>query len=229
MNLENREKWLKKTLHKIPKGSKILDAGAGELQYKKYCKHLDYVSQDFAQYNGEGDGKGLQTENWNNSKLDIVSDIIEIPVKKNSFDAVMCIEVLEHLPYPNLAIKEFQRILKKGGKLILTAPFCSLTHFAPYHFSSGFNKYWYLKILEDNGFAILNMEYNGNYFDFMIQELKRVSSIEKKYSKTSNADKYMFKLAKGILLKSIREMSEQDTGSNELLSFGIHILAEKKR
>ncbi len=51
-NLEARKKWLKKTLKKVPSGSKILDAGAGELRYKKFCSHLCYVAQDFGQYEG---------------------------------------------------------------------------------------------------------------------------------------------------------------------------------
>ena len=53
----NCEKWLGKTLSQIPAGSRILDAGAGELKYKKFCAHLNYVSQDFGQYDGKGDGK----------------------------------------------------------------------------------------------------------------------------------------------------------------------------
>ena len=35
-NLANREKWLEEILRKIPKGLTILDAGAGELRYKKF-------------------------------------------------------------------------------------------------------------------------------------------------------------------------------------------------
>src|SRR3546814_3576831 len=58
---------------------------AGELQYKRFCTHLNYVSQDFAQYDGKGDGHGLQTDNWDNSLIDIVSDITEIPVANESF------------------------------------------------------------------------------------------------------------------------------------------------
>jgi SAM-dependent methyltransferase len=112
-NISNRERWLKKTLRKIPKGKKILDAGAGELQYKKYCEHLKYTSQDFAEYNGEGNTSGLQMGSWDNTKLDIVSDITSIPVANASFDAIMCVEVFEHIPKPIDAIKEFSRILKK--------------------------------------------------------------------------------------------------------------------
>src|SRR4029453_4432624 len=54
-NVRNREQWLECVLAEIPAGSRILDAGAGEQQYKRFCRHLQYVSQDFAQYDGKGD------------------------------------------------------------------------------------------------------------------------------------------------------------------------------
>jgi len=43
INEINRSIWIKKTLFLIPKGLRVLDAGAGELKNKKYCSHLDYV------------------------------------------------------------------------------------------------------------------------------------------------------------------------------------------
>ena len=89
-----RETWLKKILIEIPNGMKILDAGAGEGQYRKYCEHLDYISQDFAEYDGKGDSKGIQKESRDYSSLDIISDITSIPVKDNTFDVVMCIDRL---------------------------------------------------------------------------------------------------------------------------------------
>ncbi|WP_291315610.1 class I SAM-dependent methyltransferase [Desulfuromonas sp.] len=93
-NLANREKWLELALQQIPAGSRILDAGAGELQYKRFCSHLNYVSQDFAKYDGNGNGSGLQVGGWDQSRIDIVSDITSIPRPDSSFDAIMCIEVL---------------------------------------------------------------------------------------------------------------------------------------
>jgi len=39
-----RDKWLKKNLKRIQPNSRILDAGAGEQQYKFYCSHLNYDS-----------------------------------------------------------------------------------------------------------------------------------------------------------------------------------------
>jgi ubiquinone/menaquinone biosynthesis C-methylase UbiE len=225
-NLENREIWLEKVLAKIPKGSKILDAGAGELQYKKYCKHLKYTAQDFGQYNGQGDEKGLHTNAWDNSKLDIVCDISKIPVKDKSFDAIMCIEVFEHLPNPVLAIEEFSRVIKPGGTLIITAPFASLTHFAPYHFSPGYNKYYYEKHLPDNGFEIVSIVNNGNYFEFIAQELRRLESIEYKYCKNVKLkDKEKRSIVK--ILKNLESASKNDTNSDEILCFGFQIIAKK--
>jgi len=166
-NKFNPKAWIEKALSKISAGSRILDAGAGEQQYKRFCSHLNYVAQDFAQYNGKGNSAGLQVGNWDQSSLDIISDITEIPEPNASFDAIMCVEVFEHLPDPIKAIQEFARLLKPNGHLILTAPFCSLTHFAPYHFYTGFNRYFYEKHLPANGFKIIDFQENGNYFEYL--------------------------------------------------------------
>ena len=158
--------WLQKALAEIPAGSRILDAGAGERQYEKFCSHLSYVAQDFGQYDGKGDGAGLQRGAWDQTSLDIVSDIVAIPEADESFDAVMCIEVFEHLPQPVEAIREFSRLLRRGGYLIITAPFCSLTHFAPYHFCTGFSRYFYEHHLALHGFDVVDLQANGNYFEY---------------------------------------------------------------
>ena len=225
-NLSNREEWLKKTLKKIPRGKKILDAGAGELQYKRFCTHLDYTSQDFGQYTGEGNASGLQTGSWDNSKLDIISDIASIPVKDGSFDAIMCIEVFEHIPHPLEALKEFHRILKPGGFLILTSPFSSLTHFAPYYFYNGFSRYFYEQALPQSGFTISELDVNGNYFEYMGQELRRLDEVSSMYTDEKEQG-FLDKLAKHVVLRRLEKLSGQDKGSSELLIQGVHVLATK--
>jgi len=220
-----REIWLKEKLKAIPKGNSILDAGAGELQYKKLCGHLNYTSQDFAKYDGIGNHEGLQTDSWNQTKLDIISDITSIPRDDNSFDAIMCIEVIEHIPYPNKAFKEFSRLLKINGKLILTAPFCSLTHFAPYHFSTGFSKYYYEEVLSANGFKILEIAPNGDYYEYIAQEIRRLPQIIKKYSQSKI--NIFEKTAIVMILNILNKYHKKDNESHELLCHGYHVLAQK--
>jgi ubiquinone/menaquinone biosynthesis C-methylase UbiE len=221
-----RVKWIGETLKKIPEGLTILDAGAGESQFKKFCGHLKYIAQDFGEYQGDGE-VGLQTGTWDNSKLDIVSDILSIPLPDHSVDAIMCTEVLEHIPDPLGAIKEFRRLVKPGGYLLITAPFASLTHFAPYHFASGLSRFFYEKHLPDNDFEIADLQLNGNFFEYVAQENRRIKSIALKYTgkKLNVFQKTIIHLNLFILEK----LSKKDKGSSELLCYGVHVFATKKK
>lgn len=220
-----RINWIAKTLQTIPKGMRILDAGAGELRLKPYCSHLEYVSQDFCQYEGSGDGKALQTGAWDTTRIDIVSDITSIPVPDASFDTVLCSEVLEHIPNPVVAIQEFARVLKSGGFLLLTAPFCSLTHFAPHHFASGLNRYWYEEHLPAMGLEIEEITPNGNWFEFMGQELSRARYVSRTFSSPLLG---WFMLAASYPLRAaLTLLSKWDRGSSQLLCYGYMIKARK--
>ena len=180
LNEINRQVWLKKTLTALPQGARILDAGAGELKNRQYCGHLRYVSQDFCQYQGGGGlDEGLQSKSWDTSRIDLVSDITAIPASDASFDVILCSEVLEHVPEPTHALDEFTRLLKPGGVMILTAPFASNVHMAPYHYCSGFSKYWYLHHLPQRGFHIQTLVANGDWYALLRQEITRLGGIER--------------------------------------------------
>lgn len=173
-NEEARNQWLKQTLAAIPAGLRILDAGAGELRNKPLCIHLNYVSQDICQYEGAGNTQGLQTGTWDTSKIDLICDIVNMPEPDESFDVILCSEVFEHLPDTAKALDEFARLLKPGGKLILTAPFASIVHFAPYYYTTGFSRYWYEFHLPLRRFIIEELTPNGDWFSFAKQELLRL-------------------------------------------------------
>ena len=229
-NRSSRVDWLSSTLRHIPGGSRILDAGCGEQQFKPFCSHLSYVGQDFAQYDGKGDGKGLQTGTWDQSRLDIVCDITAIPELDGSFDAVMCTEVLEHVPDPVAALEELCRLVKPNGQMILTAPFCSLSHYAPFHFSTGFNRYWYEWHLNRLGYDIVDLQQNGSFFEYLAQEIRRTPMVAARNS--SKAAGYIcgaaFALLSLPLILLLGALSRQNDGTADLLCFGYHVLAQRR-
>ena len=225
-NEPNRVAWVEEQLRALPAGSRILDAGAGEQRFKPFCSHLEYVSQDFGQYDGAGNNSGLQMGSWDNSGLDIISDITAIPEADASFDAILCTEVFEHLPRPIDAIREFSRLLKDGGVLIITAPFCSLTHFAPYHYYSGFNRYFYETHLKLHGFDIEELCPNGNYFEYLAQEIRRLPSIVERYSGVGLS--WPERRAQQRLLRMLERASSTGSASSELLCYGYHVLARRR-
>jgi ubiquinone/menaquinone biosynthesis C-methylase UbiE len=220
----SREIWVSQQISKLFSGIRLLDAGAGQLRYKKYCSHLNYISQDFGGYDGKGDGKGLQIGAWK-SPVDIVSDIINIPEPSASFDAIICIEVFEHIPDPISALKELSRLLKSGGQLILTAPFASVTHYSPFHFYSGMNRYFFDKYLKEFGFKEINIISQGGFFEMVAQEIRRTNIVSKKYCNRAITTEEEADLIRA--LKVLEKLSKLDINSSELMCFGFRITATK--
>ena len=225
-NAATRDAWVAEALAALPSGARLLDAGAGECQYKKHCCHLKYVAQDIAVYDGNGD-TGLQTGSWDFSQIDIVSDILNIPEPDATFDAVLCTEVLEHLPDPVRALDEMARLLRPGGMFIITAPFWSLTHFAPYHYATGFNRYFYEFHLGRLGFDIVDMIPNGNFFECVGQELRRVAEMAQRFAGGDEPTPLELH-AMQVVLAMVERMSARDTGSPEMLNFDYQVRAVKR-
>jgi SAM-dependent methyltransferase len=218
-NLIERQMWVKNALSNVPRGGRILDAGAGEQQYKQYCSHLIYLSQDFNEYKGSGNNEGFQTGKWDVSKTDIISDITNIPEEDASFDAILCTEVFEHIPDPISALNEFHRLLRPGGELIVSAPFCSFTHFAPFHYYSGFNKYFYEHHLSKIGFTLIETTLNGDYSEYVAQEIRRLETIY-------GGSPLYVRICVALLLRFIK-VNRYLHKTDQLCCFGFHIRAIK--
>jgi SAM-dependent methyltransferase len=171
-NAASREQWVKNQLEALAAGLKILDVGCGGQPYRKYCDHLEYKAHDFAQLDAPS-----QIIEGDYGRLDYVSDVSQIPEGDCVFDAILCTEVLEHVPDPIGAVKEMARLLKPGGKLILTAPLAAFLHQKPYHFYGGFTPFWYERYLSEAGFCSIRIESNGGFFLFFGQECQRLTRI----------------------------------------------------
>lgn len=163
-NSKNRHRWILNISQRIPKGSDVLDAGAGTGRYREFFSHCNYRSQDFCQ-TPSVEGKY--------TKMDYVCDITNIPVPDKSFDVIICTEVLEHVPEPIKVIEEFSRILRPGGRLFLSAPMGCGVHQEPYIYYSGFAPYWYEKFLNIYNFEDIKINKNCGFFRFYGQESRR--------------------------------------------------------
>lgn len=72
------------------------------------------------------EAKGYKVISIDQEKIYEHCQIVDInaglPFANNSFDLIWCSEVIEHLIDPVKTVKEFDRVLKPGGKMILTTP-----------------------------------------------------------------------------------------------------------
>jgi ubiquinone/menaquinone biosynthesis C-methylase UbiE len=223
----NRDAWIRAQLGTIPKGARLLDAGAGEQPFRALAKELglQYVAQDLAQYDGHGDGTALQTGNWDYRGLDLVCDITTIPEPSASFDAILCTSVFEHIPDPVSALREFSRLLKKGGRLVLCAPTLCAVHFAPFIFYSGFSKYFYQKYLTAAGFKICSQEFNGSLFEHMATLIRQLPAHTARYADVTPTREEEHAIA--TMLRLLQRAEDGDNGSNEFCAADLMIVAER--
>ena len=178
-NQYERDRFVHAQLALLPVGALLLDAGCGSQRYRPACAHLTYRAQDFGGYTrDERPNLGSRKdESWQYEygQLDYVGNIWRVEEEDASFDAVLCTEVFEHIPYPVETLKEFCRLLRPGGTLILTAPSNCLRHQDPYFFFSGFSDRWYEKFLPEMGFEIELLKPVGDYYSWMGVELARTA------------------------------------------------------
>lgn len=138
-----------------------LDAGAGSRPYKQFFSHTKYESTDFAD---------IFNKSFKDSH-DFICDLCNIPKPDNSYDAIICTQVLEHIEEPQRALNEFFRVLKPNGKLFLTAPQGWGLHGEPYHFFN-FTKWGLQSLFQKARFKIIFIKPRGGMFWYLGKRIK---------------------------------------------------------
>jgi SAM-dependent methyltransferase len=97
---------------------RVLDVGCGLCLFTKIRKNWSFriVAGDFVPAQVEERKKERPDIRWT------AFDAAAPPFKPGSFDGLFAGEILEHLPRPEEALREWNRLLKPGGTLILTTP-----------------------------------------------------------------------------------------------------------
>lgn len=181
-NEDFRNRWVESWLNKInpdKHGLTLLDIGAGLAPYRQMAIRAGYAyqSHDFSKYKPSSDARGLQNTSWEYPKHDYICDILDIPPKAKA-RVVLCTEVLEHVPDPVRALAHISELVEPSGLLIITVPFLSLMHQAPYWFQAGLSPFWFQYWIPRNSLSILELTVNGDYVDLMTQEVERLLTVK---------------------------------------------------
>jgi SAM-dependent methyltransferase len=105
------------------KGKNVLDFGCGSgrlsfLMVELGAKRVDALDLD--PDNLERAARILATENLDlayEPQFKLAANAKEIPYPDQSFDIILCFDVVEHIMKPDLILREWQRVLRPGGKV----------------------------------------------------------------------------------------------------------------
>jgi len=140
--------------------ARVLDAGAGEGDYKHFFAGQRYCGLDLA----IGDAA------WNYSRLDVVGDLEKLPFRDGTFDASVNIVTLEHVREPARVLCELKRTLAPGGRLLLVAPHEWEEHQQPHDYYR-YTRFGLEYLLNQAGFSQISIEPVGGFFRLMSRRL----------------------------------------------------------
>ena len=95
------------------RGRNVLDVGCGPP-----CETM----ADGAFLRSLGYGRGVDAEARSIPFPFVQGDVEAIPFRSGAFDAVTCIEVIEHVHHPHAALDELARVVRDDGVVVLTTP-----------------------------------------------------------------------------------------------------------
>lgn len=138
----------------VKPGKTVGDLGCGEQPMRNLIEELGgiYTGVDFSQ-------------NSQNT-VQVLASITEVPLPDNSFDVILCTEVLEHVPDTYRAFQEMARLIKTGGHIIITSPFSYPLHEEPYDFVR-LTPYQVQEAAKKSNLEILSLEKSGNEVEVM--------------------------------------------------------------
>ena len=127
----------------------LLDVGCGTKPYRKIFNVVTYT--------------GLDIDSLTNRERAIADDFYDgktFPYPDQTFNSVLCNQVLEHVFNPDEFLQEINRVLKPEGKLLLTVPFVWDEHEQPYDYAR-YSSFGLKSLLEKNGFNVVQHEKLG--------------------------------------------------------------------
>lgn len=138
----------------------VLDFGCGSGPYRSLFDGANYTAVDFPTTGHRDSDK----------QVDIYWDGKKLPFSNDSFDTVLMTEVLEHLFEPEVVLSELRRVLRPGGKLLITTPFIWELHEVPYDYAR-YTLYGIQSLALHAGYSVVHGRKHGSNLDVIIQIL----------------------------------------------------------
>lgn len=129
----------------------FLDVGCGTQPYRVYFSHIEKITA--CDYDA------------NRGDVDFACPADQVPLPDASMDSILCTEVLEHVTDPLAVWKEFNRLLRPGGRVILTTPMYWPPHELPYDFFR-FPEHGLRRLIDDSGFQLMSIIPRGGPLAF---------------------------------------------------------------
>lgn len=130
----------------------VFDLGCGIGPYRRYFSHAVYFGLDYPGCLCSKNSKGP----------DVFGDLTCLPLADACLDGVVCTQVLEHVDKPMKAVAEIARVLKPGGKLLLSAPFFYPLHDEPHDYFR-YSPYALKKLLSKVSLEVVEIVPQGGF------------------------------------------------------------------
>jgi SAM-dependent methyltransferase len=105
---------------------RLLDVGCGDQPFRDLVPPgVEYTGIDRLETRSDFDYSNRETRYFTGDRW---------PVSSESYDAIMCTEVLEHVSEPRAFLSEAYRCLAPAGRVFLTVPFAARWHYIPHDY-----------------------------------------------------------------------------------------------
>ncbi|MFN5335209.1 MAG: class I SAM-dependent methyltransferase [Bacteroidota bacterium] len=147
---------IKKYIHYLY--GNVLDFGCGSKPYRNLVVCESYTGVDF-----ENEGHP-----HDNEMIDVFYDGKSLPFKSEHFDSILCTEVFEHIFDLSETVRELNRVLKKGGNILITCPFVWKEHELPYD-AARYTLFAIEHLMVKHGFRKVEVNKSGSFYETIIQ------------------------------------------------------------
>jgi len=157
--LRRSAEWLAPHAH-----GALLDVGCGERPYERLFRPRvsSYVGLEYPPV-----ADNLHPEIWGMLErirgiVDVWGDGGRLPFRDASFDTLLAFEMLEHTSDPDACAREFGRVLRPEGRVLLTVPLVAPLHQWPFDFYR-YTPRGIEAVLARNGFEVEHVQARGNF------------------------------------------------------------------